>query len=64
VLTKHIGKVAKHLPGGTAEERERKAGVLLSGMAGTLNMARVIVDDQQRRRFLDDAKKFYLELLL
>jgi hypothetical protein len=30
-------------------------------MAGTLTMARVIVDDQQRRRFLDDAKKFYFD---
>jgi len=36
---------------------------LLSGMAGTLNMARVIVDDEQRRRFLDDATKFYLEAI-
>ena len=63
VLTKHIGTLAKYLPGGTAEERERKARVLLSGMAGTLNMARVIVDDEQRRRFLDDATKFYLEAI-
>jgi hypothetical protein len=32
-------------------------------MAGTLNVARVIVDQQQRRRFLDDAKKFYFEAM-
>ena len=63
ILTKHIGNVAKYLPGETAEERERKARVLLSGMGGTLNMARVIVDDQQRRRFLDDAQKFYFEAI-
>lgn len=63
VLLKHIGEVAKYLPGTTDEERERKARVLFSGMAGTLNVARMIVDDQQRRRFLDDAKKFYLEAI-
>lgn len=63
VLIKHIGEVAKYLPGATDEERERKAQVLFSGMAGTINVARLIVDDQQRRRFLDDAKKFYLEAI-
>jgi TetR/AcrR family transcriptional repressor of nem operon len=61
VLRNHMAKVAKYIPGATEEERERKARVLFSGMAGTLNLARVIVDDQQRRRFLDDAKKFYLD---
>jgi hypothetical protein len=30
-------------------------------MAGTLNIARVIVDEGQRRQFLEDAKKFYFE---
>jgi TetR/AcrR family transcriptional repressor of nem operon len=61
VLINHIGLVAKYIPAATEEEREQKARVLFSGMAGTLTMARVIVDDQQRRRFLDDAKKFYLD---
>lgn len=63
VLLKHIGEVAKYIPGATNEDRERKARVLFSGMAGTLNVARVIVDDQQRRRFLDDAKQFYLKAI-
>jgi TetR/AcrR family transcriptional repressor of nem operon len=61
VLINHIALIAKYIPGATEEERERKARVLLSSMAGTLTMARVIVDDQQRRRFLDGAKKFYFE---
>jgi len=61
VLAKHLGEVAKYLPGATVDERERKARFLLSGMAGTLSVARVIVDEQQRRRFLDDAKKFYFD---
>ena len=61
VLINHVARVAKYIPGTTGEARERKARVLFSGMAGTLTLARVIVEDQQRRRFLDDAKKFYLD---
>ena len=61
VLVNHIARMAKYIPGATEEERERKARFLFSGMAGTLTLARVIVDDRQRRRFLDDAKKFYFD---
>lgn len=61
ILKNHMAKAAKFIPGATQEERERKARVLFSGMAGTLNLARVIVDEDQRRRFLEDAKKFYFE---
>jgi hypothetical protein len=60
-LENHIAEVAEFMPGTTEQERERKAQVLFSGMAGTLNVARVIVDEQQRRQFLEDAKKFYFE---
>lgn len=61
ILKNHMAKAAKFIPGATEAERERKARVLFSGMAGTLNLARVIVDEDQRRRFLEDAKKFYFE---
>jgi TetR/AcrR family transcriptional regulator, transcriptional repressor for nem operon len=57
----HIAVTEKFMPGATEQERERKAQVLFSGMAGTLNLARVIVDDQQRRQFLEEAKKFYFK---
>ncbi|HKF06532.1 MAG TPA: hypothetical protein VKB49_29710, partial [Candidatus Sulfotelmatobacter sp.] len=63
VLINHMAQVAKYIPGATEEERERKARVLFSGMAGTLTLARVIVGEQQRRRFLDDAKKFYFDAI-
>jgi TetR/AcrR family transcriptional repressor of nem operon len=61
ILKNHIAQVAKYIPGATEEERERKARVLFSGMAGTLNLARVIVDDEQRRQFLEEAKVFYFK---
>ena len=59
VLRNHILRLAKYVPGKTEAARERTARVLFSGMAGTLTLARVIVDDQQRRQLLDEAKQFY-----
>ena len=61
VLRNHILRLAKYVPSKTEAARERAARVLFSGMAGTLTMARVLVDDQQRQQFLDDAKKFYFD---
>jgi hypothetical protein len=49
------------MPGATDEERVRKAILLFSGMAGTLNLARAVNDDRDRRRILDEAKAFYLD---
>ena len=53
--------IAKYVPGENEDERERKAMMLLSGMAGTLTVARVMTDDRRRRQILDAAKKFYLD---
>ncbi len=61
VLRDRTQRMAKYLPGATEEERVCKARMLMSGMAGTLTVARVIPDDRQRRKFLDDAKKFYFD---
>jgi TetR/AcrR family transcriptional repressor of nem operon len=61
ILRERTQRMAKYMPGTTEEERERKARMLMSGMAGTLTIARVITDERRRRRFLDDAKKFYFE---
>jgi TetR/AcrR family transcriptional repressor of nem operon len=63
-LKDHIKRVAKYVPGGSEEERTRKAIALFSGMAGTLAVARTVVDDQERRTILDAAKKFYLSAAL
>jgi len=61
VLRDRTQRTAKYIPGATEEERVSKARMLMSGMAGTVTVARVIADDGQRRKFLDDAKKFYLD---
>jgi TetR/AcrR family transcriptional repressor of nem operon len=59
-LRNRTHRISKYMPGASEEERERKARALMSGMAGTLAIARVITDDGDRRRFLDDARQFYL----
>jgi len=61
ILKERTARIAKYVPGATEAERAGKARALMSGMAGTMMVARVLSDDQQRRRFLEDARKFYFE---
>jgi len=58
-LESHITLIARFVPGENETERERKAMTLISGMAGTLAVARMMTDDESRRRLLDSAKQFY-----
>ena len=53
--------MAQHMSGATEEERRRKAGVLMSGMSGTLSVARAVADEDLRRRILSAARKIYVE---
>jgi TetR/AcrR family transcriptional repressor of nem operon len=61
ILSERTRGIAKYMPGATEEERVRKTRMLMSGMAGTLTVARVLTDKQRRMRFLNDAKKFYFD---
>jgi TetR/AcrR family transcriptional repressor of nem operon len=47
------------VPRGSAAERERTAMVLISGMAGAVNLARAASEDSQRRAILGRARAFY-----
>jgi TetR/AcrR family transcriptional repressor of nem operon len=60
-LRAHVDRLAKYMPGKTDEERRRKTGVPLSGMAGTLTIARAFPTDEERRTILDNAKHFYFD---
>ena len=53
--------IGQFMSGQTEEERRRKAGVFLSGMAGTLALARAVSDDQLRRDILATARRLYTE---
>jgi TetR/AcrR family transcriptional regulator, transcriptional repressor for nem operon len=55
-----VQQLAKLVPGATEEDRESRASVLFSGIAGTLTLARLMTDDERRRRFLRQASQFYL----
>ena len=61
LLRDRTQRIARYLPAANKEARVRKARMLMSGMAGTLTVARVITDERRKRRFLDDAKKFYFD---
>jgi TetR/AcrR family transcriptional repressor of nem operon len=61
LLRDHIHGIAQYIPGPTGEERESKARVLFSGMAGTLSVARLLTDDDQRAQLLKEARHFYFE---
>jgi len=54
-------RVAQFMTGATEEERRRKAGVLLSGMSGTLAVARAVSDEERRKKILAAARKIYVE---
>ena len=52
---------AQFIAGATEDERRRKAGVLMSGMSGTLNVARAVADEELRRGILSAGRQMYIE---
>jgi TetR/AcrR family transcriptional regulator, transcriptional repressor for nem operon len=56
-----VSKMADYMTGESEEERRRKAGVLFSGMSGTLAVARAVSDEQMRKRILAAGRKIYIE---
>src|SRR5262249_8642860 len=55
------GTIAPYMSGGTEEDRRRRAGVLFSGMSGTLAVARAVSDERLRQNILAAARKIYIE---
>lgn len=53
--------MAQFMTGATEEERRRKAGILFSGMSGTLAVARAVSDQELRKRILAAGRKIYVE---
>jgi TetR/AcrR family transcriptional repressor of nem operon len=56
----HMRRLEGFLPGKTEAERRRSFFLLFSGMAGALNLARAVADDETRRAILRDARQFYV----
>ena len=53
--------MARYMSGETEEQRRRAAGVLISGMSGTLSVARAVANEDLRRRILSAARKIYVQ---
>lgn len=63
VLREYARRIAAYLPGTGDAEREQTALLLLSGMAGTLMVARTLDDREQSDRLLLAARRFYTDAL-
>jgi TetR/AcrR family transcriptional repressor of nem operon len=62
-LRTYVTDIQRYVPGADDQERRRNTVALLSGMAGTLSVARAFSSVEDRRRILDGARAFYLRAL-
>lgn len=60
-INKYISRLSHFVSGKTEKERNLKALVLLSGMAGTLNLARAVKDQALRNNILHSARESYIQ---
>ena len=51
--------ISRFFPGANEQERRDRARLMMSGMAGTLMIAKVITDREASDRFLEQAREFY-----
>src|SRR5262249_9116505 len=62
-IREHVTGFESYVPGQNNGERRLNTIALLTGMAGTLSLARAFADVEDRRRILDGARKFYFRAL-
>src|SRR5215510_14899662 len=60
-IKRRVKRTAPFLPGATEKEREQNCMALLSGLIGTVNVARALSDPLARKAVLDASKEFYLK---
>ncbi len=58
-MRRRVKRTARLMPGKTEQERERNCIALMSGLVGTLNVARALSDPAARKAVLDASKHFY-----
>jgi TetR/AcrR family transcriptional repressor of nem operon len=59
-IEKSMRPIAAFVPGATDKERRNNLTILFSGMAGALNMARAVADEDRRQEILSAARDFYI----
>ncbi len=60
-IKRRVERTARFLPGATEKERERNCMALLSGLVGTMSVARALDDPKARKAVLDASKDFYIK---
>jgi TetR/AcrR family transcriptional repressor of nem operon len=60
-LKRRVKRVARLMPGATEKERERNCMALLSGLIGTVSVARAVADPETRKAVLNASKDFYIK---
>jgi len=60
-IKRRVKRTARFLPGATEKERERNCMALLSGLIGTVNVARALADPEARKAVLDASRDFYIK---
>jgi len=60
-LRRRVKRIAKFLPGANKKERARNCMALLSGLIGTVNVARALVEPEARKTVLEASKDFYIK---
>ena len=60
-MRRRVKRAARLLPGKTERERERNCIALMSGLVGTLNVARALSDPAARKAVLDASRDFYIK---
>jgi TetR/AcrR family transcriptional regulator, transcriptional repressor for nem operon len=61
LLEAYRERLLPFMPGQTREEKLAKIGLLFSGMAGVLMMARVISAPERREQVLNEARNFFIK---
>jgi len=60
-IKRRVKRVSRLMPGATEKEREKKTMALLSGLIGTISVARALGDWEARKTVLEASKDFYIK---
>jgi hypothetical protein len=60
-LLRNAAVLGPYMPGATDAERRGNVAALMSGMAGSLAMARAVSDESIGKRILEAARRLYIE---
>jgi TetR/AcrR family transcriptional repressor of nem operon len=60
-IKQRVKRVSRLMPGATEKEREQKTMALISGLIGTISVARALSDPKARHAVLEASRDFYIK---